>query len=151
MRFRNLIIFLAFLPLCGCGMFGLFSSDMDLDEVKIHALHNANDNDAIAIDVVLILKERCDSQVSQLSASDWFSERAQILRDHPNCIAVKSWELVPDQSADVDIDEDPVTAYVFARYSSKGDHRIQIANNFDTIHILLKQTDFIIREQEKAE
>lgn len=91
----------------------------------------ANGNSPVAIDLVLVRDKDLIKEISKLSASDWNQRRDQFLLDYPEKKQMIDyrWEWVPGQQvrcANLPITPKPKAVYLFAGYSSKGDHRARI-------------------------
>jgi type VI secretion system protein len=97
--------------------------------ITLVAAPDANHDSAVAVDLVFITDPVAARRVEALSAEDYFTQRAQLLRDFPDGITVRSWGLAPgqvarDQSTDADCNR--VSTLLFARYATPGDHRQKI-------------------------
>jgi type VI secretion system protein len=114
--------------------------------VTLVAAPNANDNSAIAVDLVFITDAVAAQQISTLTAQDYFTRRAQLERDFPGGIEVHSWELAPGQIAR-DVAVHPkchrVKTLLFARYVTPGDHR-QALGSAHAIVVSLDGDDFTV-------
>lgn len=140
------IIGLALLVLNGCA-----ARTIGLEDVSIQAATDANNNGAVAVDVVLATKPGAAEQLAKLPAGDWFRRRAQLLRDNPDGLSVMSWELVPGQSVTAPVRRIALDAYVFALYSSPGEHRVRLATEDGEAKIHLQATGFVVEGLKKAE
>jgi type VI secretion system protein len=114
--------------------------------VTLVAAPNANNNAAIAVDLVLISDDLAAQQIAPLSAQDYFARRAQLMRDYGAGLQVRSWELAPGQIAR-DMPARPVCNRVktllFARYAAPGDHR-QVLGTSNAIVVSLNADDFTV-------
>ncbi len=112
--------------------------------VTLVAAPKANDNSAIAVDLVFITDPIAAQQISTLAAQDYFTRRAQLERDFPGGIEVHSWELAPGQ-VERDVPVHPmckrVKTLLFARYVTPGDHR-QVLGPAHAIVVSLDADDF---------
>jgi type VI secretion system protein len=91
----------------------------------------ANGNNPVALDLVLVKDKKLYKELMKLSASDWFAKRGQYKLDYPKetGLSAGSWEWVPGQA--VQIEPLPVKTkfaggLVFANYLSPGTHRAVI-------------------------
>jgi type VI secretion system protein len=112
--------------------------------VTLIADPNANDDSAVAVDLVFISNKTEAKQVAALSASDFFSRREQLSRDFPDGMQVRSWELAPgqvfrDQPTDATCPR--AGTVLFAHYATPGDHRQMLSSDRD-ITIWLNPQDF---------
>ena len=90
----------------------------------------ANDDNALAVDLVLVFDAGLIGQVSELTSATWFKTRDQIKLANPTGLEVQSLEVIPGQAAaHVEITDhrrDAFAAFVFASYNSPGPHRTRI-------------------------
>lgn len=100
-------------------------------DVKVHVSPNANNNNPVAVDLVLVQDKKLLQQLMKMSASEWFEKRHQFELDYPKETALNAghWEWVPGQ--DVKVDQVPVKmeiigGVVFANYFNAGTHRAPI-------------------------
>lgn len=124
---------------------------IDLRDVKVEAAPDANNNAAVAVDVVLLTQMGLGEQLAKLTAADWFRRRTQLLRDNPDGMQVLSWELVPGQSTAMPVGRTVLDAYVFAAYASPGDHRVRLTVEGSEARIKLQATDFVVEGLKKKE
>lgn len=114
--------------------------------VTLSAQPDANANQAIAVTLVYVMDEDLLPKITTLSAAEFFSRQNQLARDYGKALVMRNWEIAAGQIA-TDIDAHPVCNRVqtllFARYSSPGDHRQQIAPASD-IHVALGADDFTV-------
>jgi type VI secretion system protein len=106
------------------------AGDSKLD-VKVHVSPNANNNNPVAVDLVLVSDKKLLQELMKMSASEWFEKRHQVELDYPKETALNAgrWEWVPGQ--DVKVDQVPVKmeivgGVVFANYFNAGPHRAPI-------------------------
>ncbi|MBV9497129.1 MAG: hypothetical protein JOZ54_23040 [Acidobacteria bacterium] len=98
--------------------------------VQVRVAVDANDDSAVAVDLLVVYDNKLLDELLKTPASDWFAKKQQIVADHPDGISVQSWEWVPGQPVE------PVTIeyrsgarriVLFADYNSDGQHRAAIA------------------------
>ncbi len=67
--------------------------------LHVEADTNANFGAPVPVDIVFAATPELEQQLITLSAQDWFTKRAQILRDYPDEDALKvvSFEFIPGQ------------------------------------------------------
>lgn len=106
------------------------SGDSKLD-VKVHVSPKANNNNPVAVDLVLVKDKKLLQELMKMSASEWFEKRNQVALDYPKETALNAgrWEWVPGQQ--VQLDQVPVKleisgGVIFANYFSAGTHRAPI-------------------------
>jgi type VI secretion system protein len=94
--------------------------------LQVNVAENANQNNAIPVDFVMVFDKKLAAEVLKLPARDWFERRLQLQRDFPGKIVVASWEWVPGQHTgmiSMDIGAGFEAGIFFARYLNAGDHR----------------------------
>jgi len=106
------------------------SGNTELD-VKVHISNLANDNNPVAVDLVLVSDKKLLKELKQMSAREWFEKRHQVQLDYPKETDLDAgrWEWVPGQQVRVDlvpVKVDVVGGLVFANYFNAGPHRASI-------------------------
>jgi len=122
----------ALLSLSDCTTLFGPSPPVRVETLGFRVSPQANDNSAIAVDLVLVKQPILVDTIGKLSASGWFSRKSQFKRDFPDDIVVLSWELVPGQVIlPTAVRPDPKVwgAFFFARYSGAGDHRAAVGTD----------------------
>src|SRR5688572_32414526 len=74
------------------------SGESKLD-VKVHVSPAANNNNPVAVDLVLVSDKKLLKQLMALSAREWFEKRHQFALDYPKETGLSAgrWEWVPGQ------------------------------------------------------
>jgi type VI secretion system protein len=99
--------------------------------IKVNVSPQANNNNPVALDLVLVKNTKLFKELMKISASEWFEKRKQYKLDYPKEIGLSagSWEWVPGQVVTID----PLTfkdkfagGLVFANYFTPGTHRAVI-------------------------
>jgi type VI secretion system protein len=97
--------------------------------VQVQVAPDVNEDSPVAVDLLVIYDQKLADSLLKLPSTEWFSKRAQYVKDYPKELALQSWEWVPGQSVD------PVTiAYhlgarkviLFADYRTDGEHRAAV-------------------------
>ena len=106
------------------------SGESKLD-VKVHVSPKANNNNPVAVDLVLVSNKKLLQELMKMSASEWFEKRHQIELDYPKetGLAAGRWEWVPGQQVQVDrvtVKFETVGGVIFANYFNAGAHRAPI-------------------------
>ena len=106
------------------------SGNSQLD-VKVHVSPTANNNNPVAVDLVLVSDKKLLQELMKMSAREWFEKRQQVELDHPKetALAIARWEWVPGQQVQVDrvpVKLEIVGGVVFANYFNAGAHRASI-------------------------
>jgi type VI secretion system protein len=123
--------------LAGCGtvgkvmnLVGLGGTRLAWKEVVIAASESANQNTAVAVDIVLVLEDEAVAKLAALPAAKWFQTRSEMLRTYPGSFAYKSWEVAPGQRLSVPGSHfgspSVVGVFVFADYLAPGEHRMKV-------------------------
>ena len=110
----------------------------------IQAIDNANNNTPVAVDVVYTLNSDLAKKLSQMTAREYYRDRAQIIRDYVNEVMIHSWELPPGHTIKEEIDNlhpDTKQAFLFADNDIPGSHRARLPL-FQNLIVLLGKTDF---------
>jgi hypothetical protein len=100
-------------------------------EVQVHVSPKANNNNPVAVDLVLVTDKKLLKELMKMSASEWFEKRHQVELDYPKETALNAgrWEWVPGQDVQVDrvpVNMDVVGGVIFANYFNAGTHRAPI-------------------------
>lgn len=95
---------------------------------SIEAEQGANDDSPIPVTVLVIYQDTAFSDLSRLSASEWFEQAEQRKRDNPEGAAFDAFtrEVLPGQRIDeqvVELTGEDAEGLVFAGYGSAGSHR----------------------------
>lgn len=106
------------------------SGESKLD-VKVHVSPKANNNNPVAVDLVLVSDKKLLQELMKMSASEWFEKRGQVQLDYPKetGLSANRWEWVPGQEVQVDrviVKYEIVGGVIFANYFNAGAHRAPI-------------------------
>ena len=106
------------------------SGESKLD-VKVHVSPKANNNNPVAVDLVLVSDKKLLQELMKMSASEWFEKRHQVQLDYPKetGLTAGSWEWVPGQQVKLDrltVKFEVVGGVIFANYFNAGAHRAPI-------------------------
>ena len=106
------------------------SGESKLD-VKVHVSPKANNNNPIAVDLVLVSNKKLLQELMKMPASEWFEKRHQFELDYPKETGLLAgrWEWVPGQQVKVDlvtVKYEVVGGVIFANYFNAGAHRAPI-------------------------
>ncbi|WP_085316766.1 hypothetical protein [Derxia lacustris] len=111
---------------------------------------DANDNTAVALDIVFVRDAATLERLLALPAARWFASRAELLRSYPAGLAVRSYELAPGQSrrlTDKELDAPRVVAVLlFADYRAPGEHRLRLPPVRNGGLVSLEARDFSVTE-----
>lgn len=106
------------------------SGESKLD-VKVNVSPKANNNNPVAVDLVLVQDKKLFQELMKMSASEWFEKRRQVELDNPKETELSAgrWEWVPGQEVKLDqvrVKFEVTGAIVFANYFNAGTHRAPI-------------------------
>lgn len=106
------------------------AAKVSTERFGVVAAPDANRRSPVPVDLVLVRTEALVPVVTEMSARQWFQDRAQLLRDHPADIEYRSWEFVPGQVVEFNRlpfpDRKGYALVVFADYLSEGVHRLRV-------------------------
>jgi type VI secretion system protein len=114
--------------------------------LQVAVSSGVNQNSPVAVDVLLIKDKSFLKTAQGLSANDWFLKKAQLERQFPKGMEVKSWEWVPGQSVapiSFIVPVDTQGAMIFANYASAGPHSAPLPRS-GRVGIFLDDDDFRI-------
>lgn len=99
--------------------------------IKVDVSPRANNNNPVALDLVLVKDKKLFLELKKISAGEWFQKRNQYLLDYPKepGLSAGSWEWVPGQAVKIDpmpFKEKFAGGLVFANYFTPGTHRAVI-------------------------
>lgn len=115
-------------------------------QVAVEAEPGANQDAPIAVAVLVVYEDAVFRELMRLSASEWFDQSEQRLRDNPDMqdFDLVQWEVMPGQvipEVVQGLQGRPAEGLVFADYYAEGDHRIRF-NPMKRIVIVLGTNDF---------
>lgn len=149
---KNRIFLLSFLVLTsGCSLPKRITYDTTRHESKlflnVNLAPNANRNNPVALDLVLVDDKALLKQISAMPASQWFQQKTQVERDHPGLAQLKSWEWVPGQVVSpiaIPINPKVKGGIIFAQYFTPGDHRAAVKTQ-GHLQINFQANDFTVQ------
>ena len=114
-----------------------------VEQILVEVDPLTNLDTAIALDFVVVYDDALASNLLKLSASAYFTQKKQLIRDNPMGMDIYSWELVPGQV----INPTPIkmtqpiprAGIFYANYLTPGDHRVKIGSETGVKVILGKQ------------
>jgi type VI secretion system protein len=130
--------------LVGCSLFGGGGKGIQSRVIEFQVAQGANQDSPIAVDIVYVYDPQLVSQLTQMTARDWFDKKSQVRQAFPNGFDVTSIEVVPGQKG-----SQAVAAFVFADYASQGTHRARV-DGLEHFLIDLGTKDFVIVPQQAA-
>ena len=124
------------------------SPDVYLETIALTMNDRANENNPVAVDLLVINEEPLLEELLKLSARDWFQKRAQYIRDFPTGIDLPSWELVPGSAVPptpIEVRRRARGAVVFANYYAPGAHRLRLPDQ-SKVRVLLGEKGFTVAQ-----
>ena len=120
--------------------------------VMVDISETANENSALALEVVLVYDEALLKELMKISAAEWFEKKAQIRRDYPGDTGFESWEWewVPGQKVPViklPLRPKAMAGIIYARYYGPGAYRARI-DPHESVEIKLLEKEFIVKPLE---
>lgn len=132
------------LLLAGCS-----TSDprIKTESIQFVVASNANADNAVAVDLVLVYDTPLLASFLDLPAATWFRNRDQLRLANPTGIEVQSFEVMPGQRGPQHVitgrGGDAVGAFLFASYDTPGPHRARI-DGLPTVLLRLGEKDFAV-------
>ncbi|MCA9482112.1 MAG: hypothetical protein KC553_00075 [Nitrospina sp.] len=127
----------------GARTMALFGGELN---VQVQINPNANHNQPLMVDLVLVNDSELLKTLMGIPASEWFAKRDQFKRDYPKRTGFESWEWewtpgqqVPDLILPIRVRAE--AGIIFVRYYSEGDHRARF-DPLKNILIEFKEDDF---------
>ena len=104
----------------------LFGGDIEL---QTHVAPNANMNNPVAVEFLLVYDEKLLATLTKTNAKDWFMNRDQFRQDNPKGFDSWYWEWIPGQKVKdekLPLKPSAKAALVFANYIVPGDNRAKL-------------------------
>jgi type VI secretion system protein len=112
------------------GLGGPRPTQPDWKSLVVSAEPDANENSALAVDLVFVRDPKLVDILVATPAAKWFDMRSDTLRSFPEGLGVVSLELVPSQSlviSEAVLERQRALAvFVFAGYAWPGEHRVRL-------------------------
>lgn len=117
------------------------------ETVDFEVTARANDDNALAVDLVMVFDQTLVAPVAELTAATWFKTRDQVRLANPTGLEVRSFEVIPGQpNTHVKIkgrSTDAIAAFIFASYASPGPHRARV-DGMPAVLLRLGGKDFAV-------
>ena len=99
--------------------------------MKVNIASDANNDNPVAFDLVLVTDKILLEELGKISASEWFENRNQYRLDYPEetGLSAGSWEFVPGQVVvlePITVKSEIVGGIILANYFTPGEHRAVI-------------------------
>ncbi|MDR3186888.1 MAG: hypothetical protein LBT63_00435 [Holosporaceae bacterium] len=133
----------------------IFSSKggVTLEKIRISTEEDMNSKGALRVHVVIVYDREVAGILKTTTASEYFRRIDQLIRDNQDKMKIFEIVLVAKKRSvpleDLEYPTDhmtPVACYIFANYSSPGEHRAKIPDNWEGINISLEKDDFHVRQ-----
>jgi len=109
---------------------------------------DANENSAVAVDLVVVYDAKLVDQLLKKRAVDWFKEKQQFRFDHPKQVDVHGWQWVPGQCVgdlSVNYESGARKILLFADYVTEGEHR-RALDPQQRFQLILGNIDFAVEK-----
>jgi type VI secretion system protein len=122
-------------------------------EIIIDIAPKANQNNPVALDMVMVYDKALLKQLQGMTAKDWFEKRSQVKLNYPGDIGLDSWswEWVPGQIVKINpiaVKSKTLGAIIYANYLSPGEHRA-VFDPYKSIVLSLKEKNFSVEPVKK--
>jgi type VI secretion system protein len=149
MNMKNIL--LVFLALVAAATALPAASAQSELKIKVEVSSQANDNNPVAFDLVLVKDGTLLEELKKISASEWFENQSQYRLDYPEetGLSAGSWEWVPGQVVvleTITVERGIVGGIVFANYSTPGKHRAVIDPR-KSLAVILGVKDFTVAQE----
>ncbi len=129
-RWVRAVAALTAFTVAGCGATGPTRLKMKFDVSR-----KANDDHPLMVDIVVAYDPELVDDLDRLTASEWFGQREQRIRNNPGETSFNTWrwELTPGleiSAVDVRLRGVPAQGLLFADYSSRGKHSARFDPNY---------------------
>lgn len=115
--------------------------------VDMDVAPNANADNALAVDLVLVYDTTLLASFAELTSANWFKNRDQMRLANPSGIEVQTFEVIPGQKGPrykvAGRGNDALGAFVFAGYDTPGPHRARI-DGLPAVLLRLGEKDFTV-------
>ena len=117
--------------------------------IEVDAEDNANMGKPVTLDFVSAYDTQIADTLENISASDWFQSKGNYIVRFEGKIFVFDKEFIPGHQVQLEyttgIDEDAIANFVFANYTSRGEHRARVDKR--KIYIKLNEDEFEILDK----
>jgi hypothetical protein len=134
------------------GKFFSGKVELELEQVMLVIDDDMNHKSAVKLHIVVVYEQELIGELRKMSSNQYFSSIKQISKDHPDKIKVFEWKLVAKKRITkwIALPHNtkfltPLAGFVFASYSSPGEHRAVIPSSWDKMKILLGKNEFEIK------
>ena len=124
--------------------------NVDIEQIMISVNQNMNQGGAVKLHVLIVYEKELIAELEKMSSREYFRQVDQLIKDHPDKMKIFSWELVAKQRIGPWTPLEypighmiPLAGFVFADYSTNGEHRAQLPIG-KKVKITLEENDFEI-------
>jgi type VI secretion system protein len=126
-----------------------WANSHNLEEFKIVVDQKANQNSAIAVDLVFVYENSLAGRLEVINAKDWFSRKREYKLNFDTFFDVVSWELVPGQEAPEhpfpSRNNEALGIYVFTNYGTPNSVHGARVDQLKNVELFLGETNFKIK------
>jgi type VI secretion system protein len=124
----------------------LFGADI---EFHAHVAPNANMNNPVAVEMLLVYDAKLLDTLTKTNAKDWFMNRAQFRQDNPKGFDSWYWEWIPGQivkDQKLPLKPNAKAALVYANYLVPGDNRAKV-DPYKSVTVNLGERSFTATQE----
>ncbi len=118
-------------------------------ELRTHVAANANMNNPVAVEFLLVYDQKLLDMLTKTAAKDWFTNRDQFRQDNPKGFDSWYWEWIPGQMVKdqkLPLKPSAKAALVFANYLVPGDNRAKL-DPYKSVTINLGERAFTAKQE----
>jgi hypothetical protein len=140
------------------GLGDIFSpkGGIRLKKVTLSIEKNMNNNGAVRLHLVIVYDPELMAELKKMSSDEYFRRVDQLVKDYPDKVKIMEWQL-PAKERTIPLKEIeypyshilPLAAYVFASYSTLGEHRGRMPNACKNAKIVLGKNSFSIKNKDE--
>lgn len=131
-------------------------SNVTIEKVMLSIDKNMNQSSAVKLHLVIVYDKSLVNILEKLNSNEYFKQIDQLIKDHPDKMKIFSWQLVAKQRIGPWITLEypigymtPEAGFIFANYSTNGDHRSKLPVGRNII-ITLEKNDFKVTVDKSA-
>jgi type VI secretion system protein len=136
----------------GCSMFGGAPKPVQpvWQQLAFAAAADANDNSALAVDVVLVKDKAMLDTLAAMPAARYFAAKADLQRTYPDALKAIGVEITPGQLIRIERGrfgaERAWAALAFANYAAPGEHRLRVPLDSRACVLRLDAQEFAVTD-----
>ncbi|MDR0677887.1 MAG: hypothetical protein LBF57_04455 [Holosporaceae bacterium] len=119
-----------------------------LEKLMISVEKDMNNNGAVELHLVVVYDKELMVELLRMPAHEYFHRVDQLIKDYPDKMKIFKWELVANERlypwANIKYPGDnmtPLAGFIYAKYSSLGEHRIRVPPSKKKIKLIMGKND----------